>query len=326
MNYGLGLVVWQMFRALRDNRTGLLGNTQNDSDLYAVFTERTACTVPNIKKPFTANDLPNLGPLAGETDMEPLNRCLCLLAHLKYVTSPSQWKTRYTGTWDKSSQITEDWIPDWMRADANKPILPQELADEFSTNAVPPREVRVTWRQKSKDARNVEFVTSVGPDGSDELDNITKSAFVTLEHSMSGPEARDRIRKSFKLDIFGGQIHELTLHIKPREEDDSELHPALTPDWEPIRKLIWEHDTRDERLRFTLLLCCRADNEICWESDGPPIAPQPFIQVQQGEVVPRQALAEQETKPEKKKPRDGKRKNDDEDASKPQKRCRAGNT
>lgn len=296
--YGLGLVAWQMVRAFRAKRKGVLHGIGSDTKLLNTdFAKKTGCTVPPIKKPFTADRIPDLGPLdgLGESDMEPLNRCLCLLAHLKHVTSPSQWRLRYTGTWARSSQISDDWIPDWMRTRDEGSKAPAELADEFTSGIAgtkPPHDVQVTWNHKAKSPHNVEFVTSVGPDGLDELDSMPKTTFVTLEHGMTGPAARDRIREAFKLDQTTGQIQQLRLCVQTDDEDDQKTLNALVADWDSIQDIIWTHDTRDTRLRFTMLLRCRNADEICWESETPPPALRPFLQAEQGDVAPLQVITE----------------------------------
>jgi hypothetical protein len=110
LNYGIGLILWQMSRSLRK---GLLSDTPSvDSDK---FLELTGCKLPTTSAAFNEEDhFPSFGPFPGECELKALNRCLCLFAHIKFATTKSQWGRRFMGqlAWDASITISKDYVPD----------------------------------------------------------------------------------------------------------------------------------------------------------------------------------------------------------------------
>jgi hypothetical protein len=107
LNYGIGLILWQMSRSLRK---GLLSDTPSvDSDKFLEL------KLPTTSAAFNEEDhFPSFGPFPGECELKALNRCLCLFAHIKFATTKSQWGRRFMGqlAWDASITISKDYVPD----------------------------------------------------------------------------------------------------------------------------------------------------------------------------------------------------------------------
>lgn len=133
LSYGAGLVAWQLLRQLRK---GVLENEDTVSN-RAEFTTVTGCQLPTNMSSFPKGNLPNSGPLAAfqELDLEPLNRCLSVFAHMKYATAPSQWKPRFLGktAWNLNSTITLDFVPSWTIPSGNVTVA--EAPDQSTAPA-----------------------------------------------------------------------------------------------------------------------------------------------------------------------------------------------
>jgi hypothetical protein len=109
LTYRIGLILWQFLRSLRK---GLLANTPAID--CAKYTKLTKCKLPIPSTPLSSAEVPSFGSFPRECEMEALNRCLCLFAHMKYTTNKSQWDKRFFGklVWDESVMITTEYQPD----------------------------------------------------------------------------------------------------------------------------------------------------------------------------------------------------------------------
>jgi hypothetical protein len=272
INYGLGLILWQMLRQIRK---GILSDMPTVDE--RAFTELTKCKLPTKSTEVLADEAPNFGPFPGECDIEPLNRCICLFAHIKYTTNKSQWDKRFFGKsqWDAHVSISVEYQPDWMRAANSVDVV--EAPDEF---AGPPAEksldVTVCWKHDSKHKSNTAYVSELKE--MDVFTQIPKSVVVTITPSMLGPEVRDRIRESFKLHEFEGQLEQLTLH-----EGENDF-PALDADWKEILDVLFEHPSAT----FSCLFRACDSGESPWEYGGPPAVLRDFLETKKDDVVSKQ--------------------------------------
>jgi hypothetical protein len=278
-NYGMGLILWQMLRGIRK---GLSPSSPKLDE--GDFTRQTGRVLPQAS-PLNPEDTPSFGPFAGECEVEALNRCLCLLQHVKYTTSKSQWEKRFFSAtpWDASKRILGDYAPDWMRTIDSVDAL--EAPDEFMGSSVveETKVVTVFWKQASKHKRNAAYVEKLREE--DILLEVPKSAEITFTASMLGPEVRDRIREAFKLHQYEGQLEQLTLMM------GNEGMPALDADWETVFKTLQQHADAT----FSCLLRERDDGESPWEYGGPPATLRDFLEVKQDDVAPKHPQSSEQT-------------------------------
>ncbi|KAL5372897.1 hypothetical protein DPSP01_013126 [Paraphaeosphaeria sporulosa] len=282
MSYGAGLVAWQFLRQLRARVLSFDDSAKNQTN----FTKSTTCQLPGEMSPYPKEKLPDLGPKTDfhEHELEPLNRCLSLFAHMKYATSPSQWGPRFFGktAWDAPLMIHQDFVPQWMvPADA---VTAPEAPDEFtaSPKMVQSRKVTVVWSFRSKNAKGIEFVEYVKENG--EYENMSKKITVTMDEDMSGDEARDKIREGLGLESLKGQLETLALCA---EKEDDDCVPALVDDWDPIRKVVFKYPDQDPSLSFSCIIRLREDDEGLWESSEPPASLKNFLEQHTNDVAPK---------------------------------------
>jgi hypothetical protein len=268
--YGFGLIAWQMLRGLRKAKVVLRDVELSETDKEQ-FTRKTECILPSPLQPFPSADLPDFGHFAtlGESELEALNRCLCLLIHMKHATAKSQWARRMlsaTSPWSSPLLVSAEYVPDWMRTLDISMADTGEMPDEIGDLSIPePRDMVVAWKFKSRNPLNVAFKQEMGEDGRGVLDQIPRQATVTLEYNMLGSQARDRIREAFKLQAYEGQLAELTLLVKEEADDtDDDATPtiALKGDWNKVRDMMWLHKNGDTRVKFTCLFRLREPTEV----------------------------------------------------------------
>lgn len=280
-NYGVALIAWQLLRTVRKGVS-----TDSGAADRATFTKLTECKLPDAPPPMPQDQVPSFGPFTGECELEALNRCLCLFAHIKHTTNKSQWDRRFaTPTWDASVKISIEYQPDWMR---EREAVEVELPDDFACVGPPPTEeqaVTVVWKHASKNKLNAAYVAEMTEQ--DLVSQIPKTATITVTRAMLGPEVRDRIREAFTLHQVDGQLHQLTLHAEQELEKD---FPALEADWDLILDVIFKHPGNTS---FTCLFRLRADGESPWEYGGPPAVLRDYIEAAQGDVVSKQKLTPQ---------------------------------
>lgn len=87
-----------------------------------------------------------MGPLKGESDMEPYGRCWELLKYFSFVQGP-MWESRF-GTVVKirnAPLVSESNLPQWMKPDseesAKDPVKPSANPEDFSH----PIHVKLNW-------------------------------------------------------------------------------------------------------------------------------------------------------------------------------------
>jgi hypothetical protein len=272
-NYGMALTLYQMLRTIRK---GL--SRSSIECVRQQFIKHTGCELPPASA-LKKDEIPLFGPFPGECEVEPLNRCLCLLQHIKHTTNKSQWDKRFFGTkpWDSSVSITDEYVPEFMRTVQAADV--GEAPDEF-TGPLPEqtRVITVTWKQGSKHKKNAAYVTLMKDQ--DMLSQIPKSVEIAITSSMLGPEVRDRIREAFRMHENDAQLEQLTL---THDEND---FPALDADWEEIFGLLTKHDDA----MFSCILRERDDGESPWEYGGPPAMLRNFLETKEGDVAAKQQL------------------------------------
>jgi hypothetical protein len=280
-NYGAGLIAWQMLRSLRK---GLSTDTPTLDEER--FTQLTGCTLPKASKTLIDAEVPLFGPFPGECELEALNRCFRLFAHIKFTTNKSQWEKRFFGNkpWDTPVSISIEYQPDWMRALDSVAVV--EAPDEF-TGPPPPAEasksVTVSWKTDSINKKNRSYVAQLTAE--DLLSQVPKSVVIDMTPSMLGSEVRDRIRQAFKLHEFEGQLAQLTLHHAEN------TFPALDADWDVILDVLLKHPDAT----FSCLMRPLGDGESPWEYDGPPAILRNYLEAKQGDVVSKQILSAEQS-------------------------------
>lgn len=286
LSYGAGLVAWQFLRQIRK---GVLKYANEDA--AASFSALTKRQLPQGVKAPTKSNLPNFGPFEqwDETELEPLNRCLCLFAHLKYVTSPTQWDTRFHGRtpWNSSVLVGIDYVPNWMvGTEVAERQAPDEVQD--SELIMQTRTLEVRWKCKSKNQKNIQFVNEL--QDRDNYDEVPKKVKVLLNEQMTGPELRDKIREAFYLHQHDGQLEQLILNAPSKDEEEDMTFNVLNCDWDTVTKVIFDYPDEDTPLYFTVLMRVRDDTESPWENEGPPSPLAPFLTVKDSDVAPKEPM------------------------------------
>ncbi|CAA9966438.1 Helicase C-terminal [Pyrenophora teres f. maculata] len=275
VNYGLGLIAWQFLRHLRK---GLSVQTLTVDEKK--FTEMTACKLPKVSAPLTEPPIPSFGPFPGESEVEALNRVLCLFAHIRYTTSKSQWEKRFFGqsTWDAPMKISTEYVPEFMRPSSLTNTI--EGPDEFTgpSPAEMPIFINVLWKHTSKNKKNQAFVAKMMEE--DTLSEIPKKISIEVTPSMLAPEIRDRIREAFRLHEFEAQLEQLVLN------DGGNEHPALVTDFREAFEIL----LRSPATNFHCLIRPCEDGEVLWEYGGPPAILRVFLEQKADDVSSKRRL------------------------------------
>jgi hypothetical protein len=208
-----------------------------------------------------------------ESDLEPYNRAWNLLRYFKYVTaSTAHWKSKFgdVNTWDRSTAITAQNVPDWMRNASSAPLASNPLAQAYAK--LPLRNFKLIWKRggKGEDEKSLEAYLQ---ENEDELELPNPKIDADGDPRIHDQyEFRDSIRLQYKCLSNRLQISKLTMRISPGNSDEDDQQPQ---DWD-IDTCEWEELTTaletssDEVEVIVRLRPLDDDEENVMESSAPP--------------------------------------------------------
>ena len=214
----MALAACQMLRAIEKLVSGDTPKlTQGKQDEAARdFLRLTELAPPVV--PVDEIEIPRFGPFIdrGETPLEAVNRCICVIMYVSYSLNQKMWGERFgSPKWADEVSFTTDQVPHWMRGQegkAQQSLAPDQVDGTVINPPKPTLRISVEWDPGAKSPAARALRESLEESGVyDDLGSDDCRGNIDIQPNATAAEVRGLVRSRLNLLRLEAQIKTLLL-------------------------------------------------------------------------------------------------------------------